>query len=317
MISYIIRRILATIPLLLVVVTISFVLVRLAPGDPVEVRLGIYASEMTVQAMREEMGLNKPLWSQYFDFLGGLVRGDFGRSLINQRAISAELGYALPYTLELTFAGMILGIIFGLPLGIWAALRRNSLPDYGGRIFSLAGLSLPSFYLGILLMLLFSVKLRLFPVVGGGDIHNLGDKLYHLFLPALTLGLIQASYITRVSRSSVLNILGEEYVKTARSKGLKERTVIYKHVLKNALIPIISLIGVYSIVLIGGSVMVEIVFSRPGLAKMMIGALKGRDYTVLQSVLVIYASFVVIINLLTDLACRLVDPRIKLSKRER
>jgi len=311
MISYTIRRILIAISTLLIVLTIVFVLVRIAPGDPAEVRLGDYASKAGVEALREEMGLNDPMWLQYVRFLKGLVHGDFGRSMLNGKPISGDLKRALPYTLQLTFTGIIFGVILGVPLGVYTALRRNALPDYLGRTFSLAGLSFPTFYLGILLMLLFAVKLRLFPVVGGGDIHSLGDNLQHLFLPALTLGLIMTAYITRVARSSVLNVLSEDYVQTARSKGLKEPVVIYKHVLKNALLPIIALIGVYSIVLIGGSVMVEIVFSRPGLGKMMIGAMKQRDYTTLQSVMVVYASFVVILNLLTDLTYGLVDPRIK------
>ncbi len=311
MISYTIRRILIAISTLLIVLTIVFVLVRIAPGDPAEVRLGDYASKAGVEALREEMGLNDPMWLQYVRFLKGLVHGDFGRSMLNGKPISGDLKRALPYTLQLTFTGIIFGVLLGVPLGVYTALRRNALPDYLGRTFSLAGLSFPTFYLGILLMLLFAVKLRLFPVVGGGDIHSLGDNLQHLFLPALTLGLIMTAYITRIVRSSVLNVLSEDYVQTARSKGLKEPVVIYKHVLKNALLPIIALIGVYSIVLIGGSVMVEIVFSRPGLGKMMIGAMKQRDYTTLQSVMVVYASFVVILNLLTDLTYGLVDPRIK------
>jgi len=311
MISYTIRRILIAISTLLIVLTIVFVLVRIAPGDPAEVRLGDYASKAGVEALREEMGLNDPMWLQYVRFLKGLAHGDFGRSMLNGKPISGDLKRALPYTLELTFAGIIFGVLLGVPLGVYTALRRNALPDYLGRTFSLAGLSFPTFYLGILLMLLFAIKLRLFPVVGGGDIYSLGDNLQHLFLPALTLGLIMTAYITRIVRSSVLNVLSEDYVQTARSKGLKEPVVIYKHVLKNALLPIIALIGVYSIVLIGGSVMVEIVFSRPGLGKMMIGAMKQRDYTTLQSVMVVYASFVVILNLLTDLTYGLVDPRIK------
>lgn len=311
MISYTIRRILIAISTLLIVLTIVFVLVRIAPGDPAEVRLGDYASKAGVEALREEMGLNDPMWLQYVRFLKGLAHGDFGRSMLNGKPISGDLKRALPYTLQLTFTGIIFGVLLGVPLGVYTALRRNALPDYLGRTFSLAGLSFPTFYLGILLMLLFAVKLRLFPVVGGGDIHSLGDNLQHLFLPALTLGLIMTAYITRIVRSSVLNVLSEDYVQTARSKGLKEPVVIYKHVLKNALLPIIALIGVYSIVLIGGSVMVEIVFSRPGLGKMMIGAMKQRDYTTLQSVMVVYASFVVILNLLTDLTYGLVDPRIK------
>lgn len=311
MLGYTIRRILLAIPILLIVLTIVFLLVRVAPGDPAIAILGDYATKEAVEALREKMGLNAPLWLQYLRFLGDLFRGDLGRSMISGMPVAAQVAHDLPYTLQLTLSGIIFGALFGVPLGILTALRRNKLADYLGRTFSLAGLSFPTFYLGILLLLLFSIKLGLFPVIGGGDIHNLKDNLYHLFLPALTLGLIMTAYVTRMTRSAILNVLNEDYVRTARSKGLKERIVIYKHALKNALIPIISVIGVYSIVLIGGSIMVEIVFSRPGLGKMMVGAMQQRDYITLQSIMVIYSGFVVIINLLTDLAYGLVDPRIK------
>lgn len=311
MFGYCVRRIFVAIPTLVSVLTIVFLLVRVAPGDPARVILGDYASEKAVEALRERMGLNKPLWRQYVDFLAGLVRGDLGRSMISGIPVANQVAYALPYTIQLTVAGIILGAVLGIPLGLCTALQRNKLPDYIGRICSLAGLSFPTFYLGILLLLLFGVKLRLFPTVGGGNLGDLGDSLRHLALPALTLGLIMTAYVTRMSRSAVLNVLNEDYVKTARSKGLREWTVICKHVLKNALIPIISLVGVYSVVLIGGSIMVEIVFTRPGLGKMMVGAMLQRDYIALQSVMVIYAGFVVIINLLTDLAYGVADPRIK------
>ncbi|MGQ9477960.1 MAG: ABC transporter permease [Candidatus Bipolaricaulia bacterium] len=311
MLAYAVRRILLSIPILLTVLTLVFLLVRVAPGDPAQAILGDYASKEAVEALREKMGLNKPLWQQYLDFLAGLLRGDLGTSMINGVPVAAQVGRALPYTLELTLSGIVFGTILGIPLGIYTALRRNRLADYLGRIFSLAGLSFPTFFLGILLMLGFAIKLDLFPVMGGGELHNLSETLYHLFLPGLTLGLIMTAYVTRMSRSAILNVLNEDYVRTARSKGLKERLVIYKHALKNALIPIISVIGVYAIVLIGGSIMVEIVFSRPGLGKMMVGAMKQRDYITLQSVMVIYAGFVVLINLVTDLAYGLVDPRIK------
>jgi ABC-type dipeptide/oligopeptide/nickel transport system permease component len=300
MIAYTIRRILIAVPTLIIVLTITFVLVRIAPGDPAEVRLGDYATKESVEALRKEMGLDKSMWAQYL-----------GRSMINGRPISAEIKRSLPYTVQLTLMGIIFGAIFGIPTGVYTALKRNTLSDYIGRTLSLGGLSFPTFYLGILLMFAFSIKIPLFPVVGGGDIHNLADNLYHLVLPGLTLGLIMTAYVTRMARSSVLNTLNEDYVRTARAKGLTERKVIYKHLLRNALLAITALIGVYAIVLIGGSVMVEIVFSRPGLGKMMIGALKQRDYTTLQAVMIIFASLVVFINLITDLTYGLIDPRVR------
>ena len=311
MLTYTIRRILISIPILLAVVTIVFLLIRVAPGDPATAALGDYASKAAVEALRERMGLNDPLYVQYARFIWGLIKGDLGESLITGKSVASQIKYVLPYTLELTLAGIILGSIFGIPLGILTALKRNTSFDYIGRIFSLGGLSVPAFYLGIILLFIFAVKLDIFPVVGGGDLLDLEDNLRHLVLPALTLGLIMTAYVTRMTRSSILNVLNDDYIRTAKAKGLSKRVVIYKHALRNALIPILSVIGVYSIVLIGSSVMTEIVFSRPGLGKLMVGAMKQRDYITLQSVMVIYATFVVLINLVTDVIYGLIDPRIR------
>ena len=311
MFNYAMRRILQSIPILLIVLTLVFVVVRVLPGDPATAALGDYASKDAVHALRAKMGLDVPLWLQYLRFLGDLGRGNLGTSIITGYPVSAQMVKVLPYTLTLTFCAISLGYLFGLPLGLSAAIRRNSFIDYFNRIFSLLGLSIPAFYLGILLILLFSIKIPIFPVVGGGDFYNLKDNLIHLFLPALTLGLLMTAYITRMSRSSILNILGEDYVRTARAKGVAENRVLYKHVLRNALIPVVALGGLYAVVLIGSSVMVEIVFSRPGLGTLMVGAIKQRDYTTLQSVMVIYTVIVVLINLLTDLIYGFIDPRIK------
>ena len=309
--NYAMRRILQSIPILLIVLTLVFFVVRVLPGDPATAALGDYASKDAINALRAKMGLDVPLWLQYLRFLGDLGRGNLGTSIITGYPVSAQMVKVLPYTLTLTFCAISLGYLFGLPLGLSAAIRRNSFIDYFNRIFSLLGLSIPAFYLGILLILLFSIKIPLFPVVGGGDFYNLKDNLSHLFLPALTLGLLMTAYITRMSRSSILNILGEDYVRTAHAKGVAENRVLYKHVLRNALIPIVALGGLYAVVLIGSSVMVEIVFSRPGLGTLMVGAIKQRDYTTLQSVMVIYTVIVVLINLLTDLIYGFIDPRIK------
>lgn len=311
MFNYAMRRILQSIPILLIVLTLVFFVVRVLPGDPATAALGDYASKDAINALRAKMGLDVPLWLQYLRFLGDLGRGDLGTSIITGYPVSTQMVKVLPYTLTLTLCAIILGYLFGLPLGLSAAIRRNSFIDYFNRIFSLLGLSIPAFYLGILLILLFSIKIPLFPVVGGGDFYNLKDNLRHLFLPALTLGLLMTAYITRMSRSSILNILGEDYVRTAHAKGVAENRVLYKHVLRNALIPVVTLGGLYAVVLIGSSVMVEIVFSRPGLGTLMVGAIKQRDYTTLQSVMVIYTVIVVFINLLTELIYGLIDPRIK------
>ncbi len=311
MISYIIRRVFLAIPIMLAVFTLVFLLVRVAPGDPAVAALGDYASQEAVDALREKMGLNAPIWVQYGHSLYDFIRGDLGSSLITGEPVGRQVSAALPYTLELTIAGIVLGTIFGIPIGILTALKRNHILDYLGRAVSLVGLSVPAFYMGILLMIAFSVNLRIFPSVGGGDLSNLQSNLRYLFLPAVALGIIMMAYITRMTRSSFLNVLQEDFVRTARAKGLSEKVVIYGHVLRNSIIPIASVIGVYSIVLIGDSVMTEVVFSRPGLGKLMVGAMKQRDYSTLQSVMIIYAAFVVVINLLTDISYVFFDPRVR------
>jgi len=310
MIDYITRRLLIAIPLLLCVITITFFMTRVAPGNPARVVLGSYASQEAVNDLMEKMGLDKPLHLRYFNYLSKVARGDLGKSLVTGVPITSQLATVIPYSFELTFAGLILGGLIGIPLGIYTALRRNKVGDYIGRAFSLAGLSFPSFYLGILLMFVFALRLDLFPTVGGGNLNNLGDNLRHLFLPALTLGLIMAAYTTRLTRSTFLDLLGDDFVNTARAKGLRERVVLFKHVLKNALIPITSLFGLYSIILMGASVTTEIVFSRPGLGKLMVGAILQRDYFTAQSVMMIYGGLVVMLNLLTDIACGILNPRI-------
>ena len=311
MFNYIVRRIVQSIPILLVVLTLVFMVVRVLPGDPAVAALGDYASKEAVEALRVKMGLDDPLWLQYGRFLGNLVTGDMGTSLVTGYSVGKQVLQALPFTLELTLSAILFGYIFGIPLGISAAVHRNRFIDYFNRIFSLVGLSVPAFYLGVLLMYFFSIRLALFPVVGAGDPGDWGSILRHLFLPGLSLGLIMTAYVTRMTRSSLLEILREDYIRTAKSKGLTSRVVLYKHALRNALIPIVTLGGLYAVVLIGSSVMVEIVFSRPGLGKMMVGAIKQRDYTTLQSVMALYTVFVVVINLLTDLVYGLIDPRIK------
>jgi len=311
MFKYAVRRILQSIPILLIVLTLVFVVVRVLPGDPAVAALGDYASREAVEALREKLGLNDPIWLQYIKFLGNLLKGDLGKSAITGYSVAQQVIHVLPYTLTLTFCAIVFGYIFGVPLGISAAVHRNSFIDYFNRIFSLLGLSVPAFYLGILLMLIFAIIFPIFPVVGGGDFWDLKDNLRHLVLPGFSLGLLMMAYVTRMTRSSILVVLREDYVRTARAKGVIERIILYKHVLRNSLIPIVTLGGLYAVVLIGSSVMVEIVFSRPGLGKLMVGAIKQRDYTTLQSVMVIYAVMVVFINLATDLIYSLIDPRIR------
>jgi ABC-type dipeptide/oligopeptide/nickel transport system permease component len=273
--------------------------------------LGDYASADAVAALREKMGLNEPLWKQYLTFLGDLAHGDLGRSLISQKPVSEQIAFVLPYTLELTFAAIVIGLILGIPTGVFTALRRNTSVDYVGRVLSLLGLSFPSFYLGILLMFFLAVRLGLFPTVGAAPFSEPVRNLHYLILPALTLGLIETAYIARMTRSVMLTILSDDYIRTARAKGLRERVVLVQHALRAALIPIVSLVGIFAISLIGSSVLVEEVFARPGLGKLMVGATKQKDYTTLQSIMVVYALIIVLINLVVDLIYTYVDPRVR------
>lgn len=296
---------------MLAVLLFIFVVMRVLPGDPAYAILGDEAPAEALEQFRRSWGLDKPLPQQFWIYFSGLATGDLGLSMANRQPILPQILRAIPYTLDLTFAGSAIGILLGVPLGVFTARYRNSSVDYLGRVFSLAGLSLPSFYLGILLIFFLSFKYQWFPVIGGGDLSDPWSRIYHLVLPALSVGLSQTAYITRVTRSSFLEVINAEFVQTARAKGVRERPVMYKHALRNALVPIVSVVGIYVGILIGSSILVTIVFNRPGLGKLMVGAISTHDYTMLQSIMAIYAGIIVVVNLLTDLAYGLVDPRIR------
>ena len=311
MIRYLVGRLALAVPIFLGVVTIIFVTVRVLPGDPAAAALGDYASRDAVLALRHRLGLDRPLPVQYGEYVAALVRGDLGRSLITGTPVRDEIAHDLPYTLELTLLAMVIGLVLGIPTGIVTALTHNRPPDAVGRVLSLLGLSVPAYYLGILLILLCAIQIRLLPAVGAGDPSNPGDLARHLVLPATTLGLVLAAAVARFTRSAVLATLGQDFVRTARAKGLRRGAVVGRHALRAALIPIVSLAGLLTIGLIGDSVTTEIVFARPGLGSMMVGAMLQRDYTSLQSVLVVFTAFVVAINLFTDVLYGCVDPRVR------
>ncbi|MCC4243827.1 ABC transporter permease [Stappia indica] len=298
---------------LFAVLTIVFFIVRVLPGDPALAILGDQASQSALEALRIRLGLDVPLYQQYFVFLGGVVVGDWGVSMVSGRPVIEEILKVLPATIELTVASLILGIVVGVPFGVWSAVRRNKLPDYLARIASLLGLSFPAFVSAVLLLLFFSIHLRWFPVISSGQGSGLADRLRDLALPAINLGLIMAAYITRVTRSAMLEVLNQDYVRTARAKGLAFAIIVWRHCLRNALIPVVTVVGLYLGILIGNSVLTEIVFNRPGLGKLIVGALNQRDYTMLQGMMVIYTLIVVLVNLITDLTYGLIDPRIKYS----
>lgn len=311
MFRYAFRRSLMAFPTMLAVLIFIFIVMRILPGDPAYAILGDDAPPEALEQFREIWGLNDPLYVQFGNYIGGLFTGDLGISMANARPILPQILRAMPYTMDLTLAGLIVGLLLGVPLGVFTARYRNTSIDYSARVISLAGLSTPSFYLGILLIFFFSYKTKLFPVIGGGDLNDPWSRLHHLVLPALSVGLTQMAYITRVTRSAFLEVINAEYVQTARAKGLREYLVMYKHALRNALIPLVSVVGIYVGILIGSSILVTIVFNRPGLGKLMVGAISTHDYTMLQAVMVMYAGIIVLVNLITDLAYGVVDPRIR------
>lgn len=312
--QYAIKRILLGIPTLIAMFTAIFVLVRVVPGDAAAVILGDQASAAALTALREQLGLDRSLWEQYFSFLGGVLSGDLGNSLVTGRSVMTEVLRVLPSTLELAAASMILGLLFGLPMGVGAAVYRNAFPDYVGRIISLIGLSLPAFVSGILLLLAFAIQLRWFPVIATNEGGGFLERMRSLALPACNLGFIMSAYVARVTRSSMLTVLGEDFIRTARAKGIRPFRFVMRHALANALLPIVTVVGLYFGTLIGNSVLTEIVFNRPGMGRLILGALNTRDYSLLQGLMLVFASFVVLANVVTDLLYGLIDPRVRVGR---
>jgi ABC-type dipeptide/oligopeptide/nickel transport system permease component len=313
MTSYVVRRVLLAIPTLFVMLTAIFVLVRLVPGDAASVILGDQASAASLAALREKLGLDQPVHLQYLAFVGKVLTGDLGQSLSSGRSVIAEVLTVLPSTIELTVAAITIGLLFGLPLGVAAALTRNGWLDYVSRVVSLVGLSFPAFVSGILMLIVFAIQLGWFPVLGAPGGGGVAERLRVLALPAFNLGIIMTAYVMRVTRAAMLGVLTEDYIRTARAKGVGPLQLVVTHALRNSLIPIITVVGLYFGTLIGNSVLTEIIFNRPGLGKLIIGALNSRDYTLLQGLMIIFAICVIVVNTLTDLAYGLVDPRVKYS----
>ncbi|MCG5487301.1 MAG: ABC transporter permease [Sinorhizobium meliloti] len=310
--SYIIKRLLSAVLIMWAVATLVFFAMRVVPADPAEVVLGDYASQELIKSFRQKLGLDLPIWQQYANFLAGLLHGDLGRSMVTNQPVAEQIFSLFPYTLSLALASLVVGAAIGIPLGVVTAVRRNTIVDSAGRLFALAGFSFPGFYLGVILLIVFSVHLKWFPVVHSvSEGAGLLEHLHKLVLPACSLGLIQAAYITRLTRSAMLETLSQDYVRTAYAKGLPKRVVFFKHALRNVLIPVVTAMGLYTGSILGGSVLTETVFSRPGLGKLLIGAIAQRDYTLIQSGLMMFAFIVLIVNLLVDLSYAIFDPRVK------
>jgi peptide/nickel transport system permease protein len=304
MTTYLLRRLLLTVPVLLGVTFIIFAMVRLTPGDPAQVIAGEQATRETVEAVRRSLGLDQPILVQYVRFLGDLVRGDMGRSTRSQRPVLQELADRFPSTVELTLAGMLVASVIGLGAGVVSATRRNRWPDTLSMVLALGGVSMPVFWLGLMLILLFSVKLGWLPPVGRGS-------LTQLILPAITLGAASAAILARMTRSSLLEVLGQDWVMTARAKGLAERFVIYKHALKNAMIPVVTVMGLQFGTLLSGAVLTETVFAWPGIGRLIVESILARDYPVVQGAVLLTALSFVFVNLVVDLLYSVLDPRIR------
>lgn len=300
------RRLLIILPVMWAVVTLVFLLIHIVPGDPVRQLVGENASEEQYQAVKSELGLDKPLLTQYGDYWKGLLRGDWGTNPITKEPVLKRIASRYPATIKLAIVAMIIAISISIPLGVTAATHRGSPIDSASTFLALLGISLPGFALGPLFMLIFAVELGLTPVSGAGS-------LAHIILPALTLGAAMSAILTRIVRSSVLEELGEDYVRTARAKGLPERVVVYKHVLKNGLIPVVTVIGLQFGVLLAGAIITERIFSWPGVGSLLIDSISERDYKLTQGCILVIAATYVFVNTATDILYRFLDPRIKVE----
>lgn len=300
------RRVLLTLPVLWAVVTLVFLLIHIVPGDPARQLVGENATEEQYQAARSDLGLDKPLLKQYSDYWRGLAGGDWGENPVTRQKVLERIASRYPATIKLAAAALLLAIAVSIPLGVTAATHHGSLIDSASTLVALLGISLPSFALGPLLILTFSVELGVTPVSGSGELAS-------IILPAVTLGAALSAILTRIVRSSVLEELGEDYVRTARAKGLPERTVIYKHVLKNGLIPVVTVLGLQFGVLLAGAIITERVFSWPGIGSLLVDSISERDYKLTQGCILAIAATYVLVNTATDIVYRFLDPRIKVE----
>ena len=332
MLSYIIKRVLGVIPVLLCVSMLVFGFLRLIPGDPALIMLGERATEENIARVREQLGLNRPVYEQYLTFLGNALRGDLGRSVLRQEPVAQEILRRFPATIELALAAMLIAVVVGIPAGVLSAVRRGSWFDSSSMLVALTGVSMPIFWLGLMLIYLFAVVLHVLPTGGRLDagthlapITNLVlvdsllrwnipvfvEGLRHLLLPALALGTIPMAIIARMTRSSMLEVLGQDYIRTAHAKGLMARTVVVRHALRNAWLPIITVVGLQVGILLSGAILTETVFSWPGIGRWLVDAIYARDYPIVQGVTLVIALIFVVVNLSVDILYALVDPRIR------
>jgi ABC-type dipeptide/oligopeptide/nickel transport system permease component len=306
MTRYIIRRLLYTIPVMLMVSIVVFGILHIAPGDPATLLAGEDARPEDVELVRANYGLDQPLYVQYGVWLANTLRGDLGRSIVTRRPVLDEVLARLPSTVELAFASLLIAMVAGIMVGVISATHQYSILDHAMMILALLGISVPVFWLGLVLIFFFAVDLRMFPTGGSGT-------LQQLVLPSVTLGAASMAIIARMTRSSMLEVIRQDYVRTARAKGLAEQTVILRHALKNALIPVVTVIGLQFGYLLAGTVLTETVFSRPGLGRLLVASITSRDFPVVQGTLMLLSISFVLINLLVDLLYGFLDPRIRVE----
>jgi len=303
MFNYVIKRLLSTLPVLVGISLIIFILLRSLPGDPAQVIAGELATQEAVEAIRVQLGLDKPLYIQYAIFMSNLIRLDLGKSARTSQPVLSEIWSRLPNTVLLAIVSIALACILGIPAGILSSVKHYSLTDYVVMVLALFGISMPVFWLGLMLIIVFSVKLHLLPAGGIGTFS-------HIILPSFTLAIFSTAFIARMTRSSMMEVLGQDYIITARSKGLLEKIVILKHALRNAFIPIITVIGLQFGSLLGGAVLTETVFAWPGIGRLIVDSILARDYPVVQGVVLIFALLYILVNLVVDILYAYIDPRI-------
>ena len=304
MLPYIVKRLLGLVPTLLLVGILVFLLVHLLPGDPARLAAGQDATPETVQLVRKDLGLDRPLPQQFVRFVGGALSGDFGKSMRTKRAVATEIAERFAPTFWLTVWAMAWSVVFGMGIGIVSAVWRNHWPDRLGMTLAVSGISFPAFALGMVLMQVFAVQLNWLPTVGA-------DTWKHYILPSLTLGAAVAAIMARFTRSSFVDILQEDFIRTARAKGLSEPVVVAKHGLRNALIPVVTMMGLQFGFLLGGSIVVEVVFNWPGMGRLLIDAVDMRDYPVIQALVLLFSLEFIVINLIVDVLYGLINPTIR------
>ncbi|CAJ0781318.1 glutathione ABC transporter permease GsiC [Ralstonia sp. L16] len=307
MLNYFIKRVLGVIPTLLIVAVLVFLFVHLLPGDPARLAAGPEADDVTVGLVRKDLGLDKPMHEQFVRFFANAVRGEFGNSIRTKRPVSEEIGDRFMPTLNLTIASMVWAVIFGMAIGIASAVWRNKWPDRLGMTLAVSGISFPAFALGMLLMEVFSVQLGWLPSIGA-------ESWKHYILPSLTLGAAVAAVMARFTRASFVEVLQEDFVRTARAKGVRETVVVIKHCLRNAMIPVVTMMGLQFGFLLGGSIVVEKVFNWPGLGRLLVDSVEMRDYPVIQAEVLLFSLEFILINLVVDVLYTIINPTIRYKK---